>query len=91
MRSLDGRDLFGRAAGDDASAVRAAFWSKIDDEVCALDHVEIMLNHDDCVADADESLKHVEQLMHISEVKPGGRLIQDINCPSGGPFGKLRR
>src|SRR5438094_9963152 len=89
MRSLDGRDFFGRAAGDDASTVSAALWPQIDDEVGTLNHVEVVLNYDYCVADAHEALEHVEQLMHIGEVKPGRGLIENINRSSGRALGEF--
>ena len=43
-------DFFRGAGGDDAATVLAAFWSKIDDMVGALDDVEIMFDDEHCVA-----------------------------------------
>ena len=43
-------DFFGSAGGDDAAAVFAAFWSKIDDVVGGLDYVEIVFDDQHRVA-----------------------------------------
>ncbi len=43
-------DFFGGAGGDDAAAVFAAFWTKIDDVVGGFDYVEIVFDDQDGVA-----------------------------------------
>ena len=41
-----GGDLFGGSGGYDFAAGAAAFGAEVDDPVGALDHVEIVLDHD---------------------------------------------
>src|SRR4030095_5282184 len=91
MRSFDSRNLFGCAAGDDTPALGAAFRTKIYYEVSILDHVEIMFDHNHRVANADQTLEHVEQLVHISEMKSGGWLIENVNRSPGRALGKFFR
>ena len=86
VRTTHRRHFFRRAAGDDAAAVRAAFRSEIDDVIGALDDVEVVLDHDHGVAKADQSLQHVQQFVHVGEMQPGRRLIQNVNRPSGCAF-----
>src|SRR4051794_29380149 len=81
-------DLFGCACGDESSAVRAAFWSEVYDVVGALDDIQIVLDNDDCVAKADEALKHVQEFVNVREVKTCGRLIENVD---GSARGALRQ
>ena len=69
------RDFLGRALGHDLAASVAALWPEIDDMVGGLDHVEVVLDHDDGVAGVGEAPEHFEQAFDVVEVKPGGRLV----------------
>ena len=51
------RDLLGRAGRDDAAALVAALRAEVDEPVGALDHVEVVLDHDDRVAGVDEPVR----------------------------------
>ena len=51
MRALVARDLFGRARRDDGAAAIAALGAEIDEIVGRLDHVEIVLDHENGVAE----------------------------------------
>src|SRR5215204_4546779 len=84
----DARDLFGGAAGDDAAAADAALGAEVYDVVGGLDHVEVVLDDDDRVAEGGEALEHVEQLVHVGEVEAGRRLVEDVD---GAPRGALRQ
>ena len=64
---------------DNPSAVRPAFRPEIDDEVRALDHVEIVLDDDHRVAETDEPLQHIQQLVNVGEVQTRGGLVEDVN------------
>ena len=77
------RDGFRRPFGDDLAAAFAALGAEVDDPVGRLDHVEVVLDHDDRVAQVDQPLQHVEQLAHVVEVQPRRRLVQDVERPAG--------
>ncbi len=77
--------VLGRSLGNDASASLAAFWSQVDKPVGRLDHVEIVLDDDDGVALRGESVEDLQQLSHVVEVKTSGRLVENVEGPSG-PF-----
>ena len=49
-------DFFGSAGGDDATAVFAAFRTKIDDVVCRFDYIEIVLDDQHGVSPRDKTL-----------------------------------
>src|ERR1700704_386937 len=56
MRAAPGRNFFGRAAGDHASAMGAPFRPQIDNEIGALDHIKVVFDDDDCIAQTDQTL-----------------------------------
>src|SRR5687767_14130961 len=49
-RAFGGRDLLRRAGDEDFAAALAALRTQVDDPVCRLDHVEVVLDDDDRVA-----------------------------------------
>src|SRR5690348_16485963 len=53
--------LLGRALRDDAPATVAAFGSQVDHPVRGLDHVQVVLDHDDGVAVVAQAVQHLEQ------------------------------
>src|SRR5262249_8468607 len=55
------------------------FRSQVDDPVGRLDHVEIVFDDDDGVAQIDEAIEHVEQLTDVVEVQTGRRFIEDVD------------
>src|SRR5215204_4628575 len=83
VRRVDLRDLLGRSGGHDRPATVAAFGAKIDDPVCGLDDVEVVLDHEHRVATLDESVKDLEQQADVLEVEPGRRFIEDVERPPG--------
>src|SRR4051812_15008182 len=89
MRTFDGRNLFGSSAGNDPATVRATFRPQVDNVVGALDDVDVVLNYDHCITHGDQSLQHVEQFVHVSEVKTGRRLVEYVDGSSGRAFGKF--
>ena len=46
-------------------------------------NVEVVLDDDDRVALVDQALEHPEQLVDVVEVQSRGRLVQDVDRPSG--------
>src|SRR5215467_9289630 len=67
--------LFGRARCDNSPTGAPALRTQIDYVIGRLDHVEVVLDHDDRVALVHELVEHVEQLSSVLEMQPGGRLI----------------
>ena len=85
MRRIDPRDGFRSAGSDEFSAFVAGLRPEIDDPIGALDHLEIVLDHDDGVAGFDESLKQLHQHRDIVEMQPRRRLVEDKEIAAGGP------
>src|SRR5690606_25328432 len=64
-----------RAFGDDLATAVAAFGAHVDDPVSALDHVQVVLDDQDRVTQIRQAVQHVQQVVDVSKVQPGGRLI----------------
>ena len=82
MGARHGGDLLGRALGDQPAALLAALGAEVDDAVGGLDHVEVVLDHDDRVALVDQPVQHLEQALDVREVQAGGRLVEDVERPA---------
>ena len=63
-------DLFGGAVGNDLAAAFAAFRAQVDHPVGGLDHVEIVLDHDQRTAAVDQFAEGGEQLETSSKCRP---------------------
>ena len=61
------------------SALRA----EVDDPIGRFNDVEMMLDHQNGIAQVHKFLQHIEQLADVVEMKPGGRLIEDVESPAG--------
>src|SRR5918995_1503170 len=75
-RVLD--DLLRRAGDNYLPALVAAFRPEVDDPVGGLDHVEIVLDHEQAVACLQQLAERRQQLGDVVEVQPGGRLVENI-------------
>ena len=75
---------------DQLAARLAALGPEVDDPVGGLDHVEVVLDHDHGVADVDEPPEHVQQALHVGEVQPGRRLVEDVERVAGRDLAELR-
>ena len=62
------RHGFWRAFADDASAPCPAFWTKINDPVCGLNHIKGVLDHDHGVTTITQFVDNAEQLIDIMKV-----------------------
>ena len=78
VRGGDLGDRLGRPFGDELPARVAALGAEIEDPVGALDHVEMVLDHEHGVARVDQAVEDAEQLADIVEVEPGGGLVEDV-------------
>ena len=70
----------------------AAFGAEIDDPVRAANHIQIVLDHQDASARAQQALEGAEQLRDVVEVQAGGGLVEDVErafarspAPDGRP------
>ena len=89
VAGFDLGDLLRCARCDDLAARSAAFGTEIDDPVRRLDHVEVVLDHDDRIALVDESVDDLQQLANVVEVKARRGLVEDVERSAGGAFGQL--
>ena len=94
-RDLD--HIFGRAFGDDFSALYAAFGAEVDDPVRGLNDVEIMFADHDAVALFHQTVEHIEEFADILKMQAGGGLVQNVERLAGrtaaeffGEFDALR-
>lgn len=54
------------------------FWTKVDDMIRGLNHVEIVLDDDDAVPAVDESIQAIQEPADVGKVQSGGRLIEYV-------------
>ena len=85
------RHLFGGAARDDLAAGVAPFRPQIDDVVRRLDHVQVVLDDDDRVPRVREQVEDGKQLRDVVEVKPGRRLVEQVDRLPRRPARQLPR
>ena len=71
-------DLLGRPFGNDLAAARAALGTEVDDPVGGLDHVEIVLDHDDRVAVVAQSMEHRQQHFDVVEMQARRGLVENV-------------
>ena len=65
------------------------FGPKIDDPVSGLYHFKIVFDHNHRVPGIHQLVQHLEQLAHIFEMQPRGRLVQDVKRAPGGAARQL--
>src|ERR1035438_7605103 len=83
VRLLYARDLFGCALGDDAAAFSSAFGAEIEDPIGVADHVHVVLDDDNRVAEVGQAMQHVEQFADVVEVQSGGGLVEQVESLAG--------
>jgi hypothetical protein len=83
--------VLGRAGQQDAPAAGAAFGAQVDHPVGGLDHVEVVLDHDDGVAGVAQLVQHLQQQLDVVEVQAGGGLVQDVQRAPGVALAELER
>src|SRR5580698_6735908 len=84
MRSGCAGDFFRGALRDDLPAAIATLGPEIDYIVGSLDHVEVMLDHDNRVATVGEPAEYREQLLDVVEMQTGRGLVQDVERAARG-------
>ena len=91
VRRLDLRHLLGIASGDNRAAVFPAFGSEVHDEVGGLDHVEIVLDHEQRVSRFEQLAESGQQLGDVVEMQTGGRLVEDVEQAFAAMRRQVRR
>ena len=76
MRILDLGNLLRRSHGDHFAALIASFRAEIDDPIRALDHFQIVLDHDERVTGIDQSLKNLQQPHDVIKMQTGRGLVE---------------
>src|SRR5689334_6144564 len=77
-------DLFRCACGNKASAVRAAFRPDVYEMVSRFNDIKVVLDDDDGIAQADKALENIQKFMNVRKVKPGRRLVKNVDSPARG-------
>src|ERR1700736_1861072 len=75
------REILGRAFGDHEAAFVPALGTEIDQTVCGLEHVQVVLDHHHRVAVMDQPMQDLQQSLHVGAVKAGGRLVEQVKSP----------
>lgn len=72
-------DFLGSTLSNDGTAAMPAFGTQIDHVVSALDHIEVVLDHDNGVSCVDQALEHFEKLADVVEMQACRRFVKDIH------------
>src|SRR5581483_2629890 len=72
-------------------AILAAFGAEVDDPIRVADHIQVVLDDDDRVAQVCKAVQHVEQFLDVVKVQAGSRLVQQVKSLAGLPFAQLAR
>ena len=75
--------------GNHAAAIFSTLGAQINEPVGVADHIEIVLDDDDRVAEVGEPVQDVEQLLDVVEVQAGGRFIEQVERFAGLTFGEF--
>src|SRR5205809_4399497 len=86
MRAAHCGNFFGRAAGDDAAAMCATFWTQVNDEIGALNDIEVVFDDYHRVAETYQTLKYVQQLVHVGKMQSRGWFVENVNRSPGRAF-----
>ena len=70
-------NLLRRSHGAHFTALIASFRTEIDDPIRALDHFQIVLDHDQRVTGIGQSLENLQQPRDVIEMQTGRRLVED--------------
>jgi hypothetical protein len=54
-------------------------WANIDDVIRDLDHVRVVLDHDDGIALVAKLAEQLVEPVHIARVQPDARLVEDVH------------
>jgi len=76
--------------GHDSATHVAAIRPHVDDPIRTLDHIQIVLDHQDRIPHVRQPIQHIQQIMNVRKVQPSGRLIQNVKRMPGGRLAQFR-
>ena len=91
MARLHLRHLLWRPLGDQLATTITTIWPEVNHPVGGLDHIKVVLDHDDAISAVNESVQHLKEALNIGEVQASGRLIKDVRRATGGATRKFGR
>ena len=80
-----------RTRADYLASLFATLRPKVNDPICALNHLEIVFDHNQRVSRVAQFHQHLQQFLDIGEVQSRCWLIQNINSAASRLFPKLCR
>lgn len=72
------RDLGRRTGGDHLPAMLAGAWAEVDQVVGGGDHLQVVLDDEDGVAQIAQAAQNLDQAVGVARVQPDGRLVEDV-------------
>ncbi len=72
-----------RGLGEDLPTFAAAAGAEVDDPVCGLDDVEIVLDDDEGIASIAQTQEDGHQGLNVGKVQAGGRFVEDVERVPG--------
>ncbi len=81
---IHGRHLFGSPFCNHATAVVPPFGPQVDNPVCRLDDIEIVLDDDDRVTGIHQPVQDLQQFLHVGDMQADRWLVQDVESAAGG-------
>ena len=78
-------NLLWRPLCNHRSAAVAALRANVNNIIRSLNHVKVMLNHDNRVSALCNPLQNFHKLVHIGKMQSRRRLVQNINRPARAP------
>ena len=71
-------EIRGSALGNHAAAFVSSIRAQINNPVRIFQHIQIMLNHQDCIAFVHECGKNFEKLLDVVKMKSGRGFVQYV-------------
>ncbi len=89
VRLLVTSHLLGSSLGHDPATVFPAFRAEINNPIGIADHVHVVLDDDDGVAEIGQAMQHVEKFADVVEVKAGRWLVKQVQRAPGLAFAEF--
>src|ERR1043166_7858991 len=82
------RDDLRGTESNELPAMFTALRTQIDDPVGALDHLQIMFDHHDCVPGIPELHQDLQQFFNVGEMQSGRWFVENVNSATGRQIGR---
>jgi hypothetical protein len=69
---------------DALAAFVASLRAEVDDMIGRFDHVQVVFDYDDGMADVDRAVQALQQPIDVREVQAGRRLVQNVQIVFAG-------